>query len=354
MKMLILFLILPGTLFITLNAQTTEAVKLKNEIKEFRVVYNSIEDEHKQQIKNIDDDLLANETAIEQAKYLSRQIKLLQDRIVKLEEKDQVLLESSSKLLSERYKVGKKVLESIIKGTAFVTGLSQFTSLEQKINIETSVWTNETFRDNWDKLKEYSSAFGLAGSGAALIAKSSPETALIAGLIGMIIPELLNKIFGKDETEAINNSFASIKKDIEFINFTRSAYDGLKLRSTEIHEIYEKDSTLLADLRKFGDDYNMDEKSDSIKSNKLFVLREKIILYENIYEQLPNYLKRLLGTIEQYKEHPDLKEYYKIIKPQIENFRKNYDEIYFPILLSISVEDRRMIFDNSAVARLKK
>lgn len=352
--MFFLFIIVLGAQLITLNAQTTEAVKLQNEIKEFRVVYNNIEDEHKQQIKNIEDDLLANATAIEQAKYLSRQIKLLQDRIVKLEERNQVLQESNGKLLSERYKVGKKVLESIIKGTAFVTGLSQFTSLEQKINIQTSVWNNEKFRDNWDKLKDYSSELGLLGSGAALIAKSSPETALIAGLAGMMIPGLLDKIFGKDETEAINNSFASIKKDIEFINFTRSAYDGLKLRSTEIHEIYQKDSTLLADLRKFDNEYLTEEKSDSIKGNKLFMLRDKIVLYENIYEQLPNYLKRLLETIEQYKEHPDLKEYYIVIKPQIENFRKNYEEIYFPILLSISVEDRRMIFDNSSVISLKK
>jgi hypothetical protein len=317
-------------------ADTAKVDSFSVALKRFTLEITTIRAESDSSLKQYDKRLKELEQSLASATSAQR-LKILEERIRILEARDTLNAQLKRKTLGNRYSLALQALDKMIQGVTHVKSLSELVGIEQGINLNTSPWSDSDFRDGWDKLKDYASLIGLLGTGVALKADATPQVSLAVGLGAMFIPQGLRLLgVGTDKAD-------TIRQKVEFIDFTRNAYNELQSRSREIQQIYIQDSTFLESLKLLRNQFSDTPSADSLISIRIYAIQVALQDYNGIEAQIPKYLQRTLESLLKYKDHPQLASKYTTTEAKIKGFLINYERDY-SILTKIPLETRKELF----------
>jgi hypothetical protein len=324
------------------NTQETDVTKLQ--YTKFLTEVQSIKAETKKAVEIIENSVTSNETRNQnEIQKLKTQVATLEKQVEDLNRIESIVAAGKKSVLSKRYELATRtILPEIIDGVVYVKGLSSFVRIEQKINITTSPWQDEEIRDGYDKLKDWTPAFGIAGAGIPLLKDADPKTALMTGLGALIIPQIIAWI-GKSSSNT-QSTAEKIRNKVEFLNISRHAYDDLYQRKLEITNIYVKDSNFLKELELFKDDIkNKPANSDSVMNLRIFKVQEFLTKFTEIQFQIPTYLSWTKDVISKYKTSTEIYNQIKDLNSDIDKFLADF-YTDFAALSDIPTEVRRELF----------
>ncbi|MBS1538469.1 MAG: hypothetical protein JST20_12060 [Bacteroidetes bacterium] len=359
MKHLLLFLFVLSISCLKLYAQTSDSSltrkdSLKESYKNFLTEVQSIRSETKQTVTT----LLSSLDTVEintniKMKQVDDRIKQAENKIVSLEKDvrtlqsiDSVNNLSKKQILKKRFELATKtILPGMIRGVTFVTTLTDFIGIEQKIEIETNIWQDVDFRDGYDKIKDWTAIFGIGGAIIPMFANENinPKTALLTSIGAMIVPQLISWI-GKKSQDSVEKVSTKILSKVEFINVSRHAYDDLYQRNLEITKIYEMDTMLLSSLESLKKFIEQNPSiTDTLMSFKIFEVQEHLNKFTEIQNQIPKYLLWTKDMISKYKSYDKVYSKINLIENKIEKFLKDYKKA-FDTISDIPVEVRKELF----------
>lgn len=329
-----------------LHAQPTSDTSVTKVLENFLQEVQAVRAETKARVEKLEGSISHITNSNGEIEILKDKVTKLEDEVQKIKSIDSIINESKSKLIQKKYNLATGlILDEIIDGVIYVRGLSEFVQIEQNINIVTNPWYDKDIRDGYDRLKDWTAAFGIVGGGIPLLNKNSdPKGAIFAGLGAMLVPQIISWI-GK-KSPATQTSASKIKSKVEFLNVSRHAYDDLYQRKLEIREIYKEDSLFLVDLRKFRNELNYGTLTDSLMNERIFKVQNIYNKFTNIQYQIPKYLYWTKTTISKYKEHQEIYDKIKDIETKINSFLTGFSED-FNELANIPIAIRRELFSSN-------
>jgi hypothetical protein len=314
--------------------------------KTFLTEVQSIRAETKQTVTTLASSLDTNTTrTIDRLKKAEAKILSLENDVKTLHQIDSVVAASKKDLHKKRYELAtRSILPGMLRGVVFVRRLSQFVAIEQKVNLTTSPWRDKDLRDGFDKLKDCTPLFGIAGAGLPMLnEKTDPKVALLSGIGAMIVPQLIAWI-GKAASKKTRITADKIRSKVEFLNISRNAYDDLYQRKLEISKIYQKDSLLQIELEGLKADIEKyPATTDSLMGLRIFEVEEYINKFTVIQNQIPQYLLWTKEIISKYKTYDEIYAQIKIIGTDIDAFLKDYNKD-FNTITDIPFEVRKELF----------
>jgi hypothetical protein len=325
-----------------LKSKDSTIIQFNNFLKDVQ----EIRSETKSAVETIENSVTNTNTQFQNdIQKLKGQVSSLEKEVANLNRIDSIVAEGKKTILSKRYELATKtILPEIIDGVVYVKGLSGFVKIEQKINLTTSPWQDKDIRSGYDKLKDWTPIFGIAGAGIPLLAKDAdPKTALITGIGAMVIPQLIAWI-GKSSSSKTKSTAEKIKDKVEFLNISRHAYDDLYQRKLEINSIYVSDSTFQKELEAFRDEIKKNPATnDSLMNLRIFKVQDYLTKFTDIQYQIPTYLKWTKDVISKYQTSKEIYDQIKDINTDIDKFLADFFKD-FDSLSDIPTEVRRELF----------
>lgn len=155
----------------------------------------------------------------------------------------------AQKTPAERFEKGKEIIQQLETSYVIVNFAHQLLIVEQGFNASTSIWSDAEYRKGWDNTQRWLTIAGYAAAATGLVAKTSDDErrALAGGGLGVVFGiNLLGKFLGPE-------SGGRIRSRIEYVSYTRGAFDEIKTRSDLSGGLLAKNTRVLEALRNFRD-----------------------------------------------------------------------------------------------------
>lgn len=229
--------------------------------------------------------------------------------------------------MDNRFNTGKKVIDQIDGALNTITIIHEALMVEQKFSTTTNIWSDLEIRKGWDAVQKWFTAIGILGGGAALLFAhgENEKGAKIGAGIGISLAGLISGI----GNFAGPNSKKRLEDKIQFIDFTRAAFDDIRVRS-DLSETYKvmNDSMLVA-LEKFKNDVYNKAESQQEKASALAQLDWYLKAFDKSLEQIPEVLALYRTMIQRYQGKPvhnKVKDKLKVLEQEVETVNKRYNK----------------------------
>jgi hypothetical protein len=199
-------------------------------------------------------------------------------------------------------------------------------------------WNDEELRNGFDTARDIGLAGGLALTAVgALLPDSSADLkkGLMGGGVGLAsISGLTGLLFGQEKGNVI-------KEKIEFLEFTRNAYDDLTLRRGMIEGYLKSNDDFLARINAFQAEYKA-ARTDNDKDMALVKLETVYIEFQAILRQMPEYVQAFRKAVSLFKQgvgpKPTAKQMIKLkedlegLDVRLVKIQERYEQRIVPIL----------------------
>jgi len=199
--------------------------------------------------------------------------------------------------IKERFELANDALASVSAIISNVNQVLGFTAMEQSLGAGTNPWSDEKFRNGYDKLDSWVTPISLllASASSFLPANKDKQNsgAVFLGVSG--IAKLLGARFGQQTGDKFERKASAVE-------FSRRAYDDLRNRYATTSEYIQSNKALLTDLEAYragayataakGSD---EEKKRALVSSGSFLTRLDLVM-----TQIPAMLQLYESTIRRY------------------------------------------------------
>lgn len=251
--------------------------------------------------------------------------------------------EAQLQQLSKSYDAGARVLEHIAGATRTVSFAERLLLTEVHLEQVTNPWGDKDLRNAWDRVDALGGSAGLALAAAAALGKgkngSVDTTALGSGLLITLGSRLLGHYFG-------GTAGKSFTAKVQFVEFTRRAYDDLNSRNEFMTSFLTQNGAFLGRIATFSTEYaaaasgncgtvvaglNGDAKVNACKAQVLLQLDEYVGQFDQVLDEIPAILalydKLLLKYDEKKLTDPVLVSAFKNIRVEIGQLRQEYQAV---------------------------
>ena len=231
------------------------------------------------------------------------------DRMVLSKQSDSTIyLNLKWDLVKQQHLAGGQALDKMKMSSTLIGFMEELTALECEINQMSSLWSDSMLANGWDRVKDYGTFAGLTLAGVYLIENKNIKPQ--AGGIGLCLTgvcQLAGHIWG-------NNNADKLRAKIEFLNYSRRAYDDLKARNRELQLYIQSNKAFTNSLMKLEKEYytpkiissgNSARLADSIDAyqNVISDLKTYLGNFEIQLSQVPSYLDGIIAVNENYMEY---------------------------------------------------
>lgn len=152
----------------------------------------------------------------------------------------------NSVAITQRYEVASDALTSISAIVANVNQVLGFAAMEQSLGAGTNPWSDEKFRNTYDRLDGMLTTTGLlVAAASAFIPKDEGRSSVLGASLSLAgIGRLLGTLFGQQ-------TGGKFEEKAAFVEFSRRAYDDLRGRYTITNEYITSNKSLLSDIASF-------------------------------------------------------------------------------------------------------
>jgi len=204
--------------------------------------------------------------------------------------------------LDERYAAGGAALDKMTGAISTVSEIEVALQVEQNFAVTTNIWGDQELRHWWDQVQHWASAGGIAYAAYAMIQAGTSSNTVAdqnkqmksAGLaLGVAaLTNVLGNLIGPTSRERL-------KSKVRFIDFTRGAFDDIRVRSDLAVSYVALNDSLVRRLEQFKKDEYLTASSSDDKKKVIGELIGYLDAFDRTLEQVPhvsspNYVALLL------------------------------------------------------------
>lgn len=304
--------------------------------------------EYERRLTQLDAQQAASAGVQDRVKALTERVSVVEERSKVIEERSKKRQEARQQQLQQRYDLGKKGLDQMIRNVTVIEWSNRLANLEQEITLQTDVWKDDDFRNGWDKLQTGGLVLGaLLGGVAALTSDNTQKGfAITAGsTVGLsALAGLLKGRFGIGSDDA-----KKVKEKIERMELSRRAYDLLRDRWTLVEGFLKDNEAFRAELKTFKGETYIKADTDKKRTEAIETLAMYFDRFSATLEQVPQLFRMYESAVEQFSKYDSEKPAMDRIRGRIGEAKLAYGKLIEEVL-SFEPEVKRVLRFPDAVA----